>query len=86
MAHSVLVSRKFRKRSVTIEQQLEHHRTPTFQESIYPTLRNTAHIFDVKYLWDVWDSYARSYLLQLLSHAINFLLIRTSDQRPRITP
>jgi hypothetical protein len=22
---------------------------------------NTAHIFDEKYLWDVWDSYARSY-------------------------
>jgi putative transposase len=39
-----------------IEQQLEHHRTPTFQENYLAFLKNTAHIFDQKDPWDVWDS------------------------------
>ena len=41
MAHSALVFRRFRKRS--IEQQLEYHRTRTFQEE-YLALRNTGPI------------------------------------------
>jgi hypothetical protein len=35
-----------------IEQQLEHHRTPTFQEEYLAFLKKHGAHFDEKYLWD----------------------------------
>src|SRR5580704_3761517 len=39
-----------------IEQQLEHHRTPTFREEYLASLRNTALHFDEKYIQYICDS------------------------------
>jgi hypothetical protein len=41
-----------RKRSVYIEQQLEYHRTRTFQKENSALLKKHGAHFDEKYLWD----------------------------------
>jgi hypothetical protein len=52
MAHSALVPSQVQETVHYIEQQLEHHRTRTFQEEYLAFLKKHGAHFDEKYLWD----------------------------------
>ena len=52
MAFSVGISQVFQETVHYIEQQLEHHRTRTFQEEYLAFLKKHGAHFDEKYLWD----------------------------------
>jgi putative transposase len=52
MAHSALVSRRFRKRSITSSSRSNITGHEPFKKSIWPSFKKHGTRFDEKYLWD----------------------------------